>query len=49
MGFFLSTGPIYVSEIAPIRIRSALIATTSFFISADQMTALGIDTPVLPL
>ncbi|KAL4748229.1 general substrate transporter [Aspergillus terricola var. indicus] len=42
MGFFLSTGPIYVSEIAPIRIRSALIATTSFFISAGQMAAIGI-------
>ncbi|KAL6233335.1 major facilitator superfamily domain-containing protein [Aspergillus navahoensis] len=42
MGFFLSTGPIYVSEIAPIRLRSALIATTSFFISAGQMTAIGI-------
>ncbi|RDW87085.1 uncharacterized protein DSM5745_03727 [Aspergillus mulundensis] len=42
MGFFLSTGPIYVSEVAPIRIRSALIATTSFFISAGQMAAIGI-------
>ncbi|KAL3492491.1 general substrate transporter [Aspergillus germanicus] len=42
MGFFLSTGPIYVSEVAPIKIRSALIATTSFFISAGQMTAIGI-------
>ncbi|KAL3455810.1 general substrate transporter [Aspergillus heterothallicus] len=42
MGFFLSTGPIYVSEIAPTKIRSALIATTSFFISAGQMTAIGI-------
>lgn len=42
MGFFLSTGPIYVSEVSPIRIRSALIATISFFISAGQMTAIAI-------
>jgi hypothetical protein len=42
MGFFLSIGPIYVSEVSPIRIRSALIATINFFISAGQMTAIAI-------
>ncbi|KAH7122043.1 general substrate transporter [Dactylonectria estremocensis] len=42
LGFFLTLGPLYASEIAPLPLRPALTAAVNLFINAGQMTAIGI-------
>jgi hypothetical protein len=42
LGFFLTLGSIYASEIAPTPLRPALTAAVNLFINAGQLTAIGI-------
>ncbi|KAJ5341507.1 maltose permease [Penicillium brevicompactum] len=42
LGFFLSLGAIYASEIAPTALRPSLTAAVNLFINAGQLTAIGI-------
>jgi len=42
LGFFLTLGPIYASEIAPLPLRPPLIAAVNFFITAGQFMAIDI-------
>ncbi|KAH6991430.1 general substrate transporter [Ilyonectria sp. MPI-CAGE-AT-0026] len=42
LGFFLTLGPLYASEIAPLPLRPTLTAAVNFFINAGQMAAIGI-------
>jgi SP family general alpha glucoside:H+ symporter-like MFS transporter len=49
LGFFITLGPAYVSEIAPIPLRSPLISTVNFFITAGQFLAIGIGNDRFPI
>ncbi|CAI7650402.1 unnamed protein product [Penicillium bialowiezense] len=42
LGFFLSLGAIYASEIAPTALRPSLTAAVNLFVNAGQLTAIGI-------
>ncbi|CAG8947770.1 unnamed protein product [Penicillium salamii] len=42
LGFFLSLGAIYASEIAPTALRPSLTAAVNLFVNAGQLTAIGL-------
>ncbi|CAG8196427.1 unnamed protein product [Penicillium olsonii] len=42
LGFFLSLGAIYASEIAPTALRPSLTAAVNLFVNAGQLTAIGV-------
>jgi SP family general alpha glucoside:H+ symporter-like MFS transporter len=42
LGFFLTLGSIYASEIAPTPLRPALTAAVNLFVNAGQLVAIGI-------
>lgn len=49
LGFFLTLGPVYASEIAPTVLRPSLTAAVNLFINTGQMAAIGIGNTRFPI